>query len=446
MANILFIVFSGQASAIFDHFLYTNQKSYIQAKENSEEYPIHYIIETQWDNGGHTGYVLDFYDWLRENEIFVKIFGENFLLPPPMGDLKTQISRWAKHLIKSSEGGEIADLLATRYPDPASSLRNVEKLINILKDLNREIFSEEDVMNFMQTFMNLYTEFSKDKEMNHSVGNLFLSFLYFYSYLIKGKLDLDLYSHHHEVFFNFLKDLQLVPRGARFEFLIDGRYKLTAATFEEYKILGERYFDDFEGIVPVDPKTYYIKAVDGEDIGSKFDEMLSSSDVVVVPPGSLSNWMPLINKFKEKLIGKPLVWIVNSFYHVSEVPLEEQIKYIRSLGLDPIILAPKVSNPFDELDEEVRKIFEESYRDQGKQAVDFNEILSKFSDLKVLRCIPLKELEAGEGGIKYKSQFIDNFLTMLSANLIDQEINSEMVFQKSKTIADGLYRKEINIQ
>lgn len=446
MSNFLFIVFSGQASAIFDDFLYINQSHYLQSKATRTDFPISYVIETQWDNGGHTGYLLDFYDWLRSNAVFSKVFSSEFLLPPPMGDLKTQISRWAKHLIESSQAEEISDLIGGRYNDPNQALQDVNKIINLLKTSNQDIFKEEDLMNFLQTFTNLYREFSENHFIeNHSVGNLFLSFLYFYSYLIKDSLDSELYSHHHEVFFNFLKDLHLVPRGCRLEFLIDGRYILTAKSTDSIEIVGERYFDDYVGKNPIEPSSYSIVAVDGQDLDDKFREMVTNSDIVVIPPGSLSNWMPLINKFKEQLKDKPLIWIVNSFHHDSEVELASQIKYLETIGLNPIILAPKIDNPFDEIEDEMRASFEERYVQQRKTAEDFSSISRLFPELKIFRCIPLKELEPGEGGIKYSSKFIKQYLSEISINLAERPTYEELV-ELSDRILFRLSSKDLTMK
>src|SRR5690606_4302328 len=247
MASILFIVFSGQASAIFDSFLYSHQERYKELKKSNENPTNHFVIETQWDNGGHTGFMLDFYDWLKDNDKFKNVFPDNFIMPPPMGDLKTQISRWAGYLIKNENGKNISQSMGYRFAAISQALAELTELINTLKEQNLAIFSDEDNMNILNTFSDLYKEFSQDKEMNHSVGNLFLSFLYFYSFKRLKHLDQTLYEHHHQVFFNFLKDLSLVPRGCRFEFLIDGRYKLSADTFDGIHIPSEHHFDDYVG-------------------------------------------------------------------------------------------------------------------------------------------------------------------------------------------------------
>src|SRR5688572_6227689 len=102
MANILLSVFSGHASGIFDTKLERAHNNHVEAKENGDSGRLDniYIVETQWDNGGHTGFLLKFYKWLKKHPEFEKEMWKGFLFPPPMGDLKSQISRWHKFLIE----------------------------------------------------------------------------------------------------------------------------------------------------------------------------------------------------------------------------------------------------------------------------------------------------------------------------------------------------------
>jgi hypothetical protein len=227
--------------------------------------------------------------------------------------------------------------------------------------------------------------------------------------------------------------------------LIDGRYILTARSKDGLEIVGEKYFDDFKGKNPVEPSTYSIVAVDGQDLDFKFKEMLDNSDIIVIPPGSLSNWIPLINKFRDQISSKPIIWIVNSFHHDSEVELDLQIEYLQSIGINPIILAPKIDNPFDEIEEEMRPSFVEQYQDQRKTPVDFSEISNHFPELNIFRCIPLKELEPGEGGIKYSSRFIRDYLVNVSENLRAHPTFPELV-EISNRILFNLSSKDLKMR
>src|SRR5690606_40555977 len=55
------------------------------------------------------------YDWLKDNDKFKNVFPDNFIMPPPMGDLKTQISRWAGYLIKNENGKNISQSMGYRF-------------------------------------------------------------------------------------------------------------------------------------------------------------------------------------------------------------------------------------------------------------------------------------------------------------------------------------------
>ena len=430
MSGILFSVFSGQASAIFDDFLFDINEKYVRNKNGEKNYhPSVYIIETQWDNGGHTGYLQDFNTWLDDQDKFLEIFGGNFKIPPPMGDLKSQISRWSRHLIKKDFGNTISSLIENRYDHIDDTIHELEVLINTLKRIQPDIFILEERINFFEIYSQLYKDFSLITSLmiKHSVGNLFLNFLYYYSFLLVDSVE-TIYLHHHEAFFNFLKDLSLIPRGIRIEFLIDGRYNLSGTSHDNVKILSEKFFDEYPSNLPVLLESYSLKSIEGNDFENKFNKLLENSDLVVIPPGSLSNWMPIINKFYSELKSKTIIWFVNAFTHYSEESLENQIKYLHSLGLNPIIVAPKLNNAFDELNEDEREIFERSYLAQGKKSIDFNNEFKNFKNLKVLRAIPLKELEPGDGGIKYSPHFVNFFLTNLSEK-INYRFNDEFILQ-----------------
>jgi hypothetical protein len=457
MASILFSVFSGQASAISDNLIITAHNKHVKAKETGEETKNHTIniVQTQWDNGGHTGYLLRFYEWLRTEGKLKGEVWKGFLLPPPMGDLKSQISRWCKFLIGDEYKATIASLIGSKHDDLDISIKDLEDLIGKLQKLSPEIF-DENKMNFLSTYCNYYREYveiiEKEKKKkgdsttdNHSVGNLFLSFLYFYSFLVRDIVKFPHY-HHHEIFFNFLKNLGLVPRGIRLEFLIDGRFNLTGQSFDGQHIKSEKWFDDYPAAEPVNPETYNLEAVDGEDIETKFYDLVNISDVVVIPPGSLSNWMPLVNKFKDALLTKPVIWIVNSFHHISEVVLRQQLEYMQSLGIKPIILAPLVDNPYEELDVFSKDVYEKKYKKQRKEPETFSKAFAGYED-SVVRCIPLRYMDAGEGGIKYNAIHIEMILSTLMDRIdMAAEINNETVLKVCNEIAYTFFPENRSIK
>lgn len=434
MSGILFLVFSGQASAIFDNFLLNNHKKYIAQKKKvvsgSAELNNNgdiFIIETQWDDGGHTGVMLDFNLWLEENREFYDLTGTELIMPPPLGDLKSQISRWSKHLVSGDFSNTISSLINNRHKSIDFALLELSNLLEILENLSPDIFIAEEQMHFSRLYFKLYKEFTRhrDLEINHSVGNLFLHFLYIYSYLLTSNTE-TIYEHHHQAFFNFLKDLNLIPRGVRFEFLIDGRYNLSGVSKDGILISSERFFDDYPSSLPVELESYTLKPIDGSDIDNKFEQLIENSNIVIIPPGSLSNWMPLINKFSKNLVNKPILWFLNSFTHNSEADIDECVNYFYSIGLNPSLILPKLSNPFDELNADERNYYEKSYSDQGKKPVNFDS-LSRLSKGNLFKILPLKELEPGEGGIKYNPIFVDQVISNVYANIhrTDRELTPE---------------------
>ena len=113
--------------------------------------------------------------------------------------------------------------------------------------------------------------------------------------------------------------------------------------------------------------------------------------------------------------------------------------------MDPIILAPKIDNPFDEIEESLRPTFEKRYSEQRKTAVNFSDISEDFPTTRIYRCIPLKELEPGEGGIKYKSRFIKDYLVDLEVELGENPTYSE-VLEISDRILFRLSSKDLKMK
>lgn len=447
MVSVLLLVFSGHASAIFDEFLFKVHDLYVKKKESGFDnsfVPNVYTIETQWDCGGNTEYILEFNNWLEQQSEFVEIFGGSFILPPPMGDLKPQVARWSKHLIKDDFGKTISSLLGNRHENIDNAFLEVKNLVDILHRLSPDIFLVEDRIKFLDRYFKLYREFDSQsgKQIKHSVGNLFIYFMYYCSFLLVDSVE-TIYDHHHQAFFNFLKDLSLIPRGNRIEFLIDGRYNLRGVSKDNVVIPSEKFFDDYVAKEPVKLDSYTIDVVSGSEIENKFQYLYEQSDIIIIPPGSLSNWMPLINKFHIYLSQKPLLWFVNAFTHYSETTLNEQIEYFQSLGLDPIIVAPKLNNAFDELNEDERSTFEKGYKEEGKSATIFDEVFTAHPEVKVIRAIPLKELEPGDGGLKYNPKFVEHFLLKLTKNLEGKNINKDTVFENAKIAASKFTERKI---
>lgn len=445
MSTLLFIPLSGHASGIFDKlFLKVNDDHIAHKKDRSIKPPPTILaVETQWDNGGHTGIMNNFFEHLFQTDEFKQERWEGFQPPPAMGDLKPQISRWSKKLLPEEFNNTIRGLIGNRHSDLNLVFAQLNILIKTLQNVAPHIFSDEQNMNFLSTYTNAFREFASkgSPETKHSVGNLFLGFLYFYSYLVRDKEDL-LYDHHHQVFFNFLKDLFLTPRGVRLEFLIDGRFKLTGMSKDNVFIPTEKQFDDYEAEQPVDPKSYNIESIIPGDIEDQFEDMFNRTDLVVLPPGSLSNWMPLVNKFSDLLKTKPVIWIINSFHHVSEVSLREQIEFVKSLGINPIILAPSVDGPFEVLSDFDKKTFIDQYETERKTPINFSETFEGIEDTLILRCIPLERHEIRDGGIKYDPSFINEFLRKLADSLDDyDEISNELVQELSSDLVSELSKE-----
>jgi hypothetical protein len=73
---------------------------------------------------------------------------------------------------------------------------------------------------------------------------------------------------------------------------------------------------------------------------------LDNADFVILPHGSICNWLPLINcpDILQILKNKPILAMMNLFYLPNELEYFEYMQYLFELGLLPIVIGPKIKH------------------------------------------------------------------------------------------------------
>jgi hypothetical protein len=451
--KLLILALSGHASAVFDKYFES------LPKPEDKSYKV-FAIQSQWDNGGHTGFMLKFYDWLLDQgkisdfgqymQTFANSHGISLssIIPPPMGDLKSQIARRVDKYINSNEAisDTIHDLLENISESFASKvytqslLERWKQSLDYLKNLSQlrnkpdVLFGNEANINLIDSFVGAYLDFINEgslNQTNHSIGNLLLSFMYFFAQIYhKRELSRDSAITPHQIFFNLLKDLSLIPEGVYQELLCDGKIQLSGKVGQN-TFYGESNFDLAEIVDPavtfgegvrVDLSSYTFNAHMEQDGFAiiKFREMLTSSDLLIIPPGSLSNWMPLINRFQTiiKESNKPVVWFPNAFCHISEQDIEEQYNYLNGLFPDQLAVICPTQNAFSYLNEtdlstEEIDQFKNAYAREHKRGANVEWLLQQEN---VFGLIEYELLDPGIGGIKYEQVRMSEILGMIQSN------------------------------
>jgi hypothetical protein len=110
------------------------------------------------------------------------------------------------------------------------------------------------------------------------------------------------------------------------------------------EIVGEELLDEWEK--PILPESLKIKTTELEDIKNekRFLEKLLNSEQIIIPTGSITNWLPLVNELEirqilvEKSQENKLIWIHNSHPNDHEFSMEIYQKYLQELDIMPKII------------------------------------------------------------------------------------------------------------
>ncbi|MEM1312309.1 MAG: hypothetical protein AAGF07_02500 [Patescibacteria group bacterium] len=138
------------------------------------------------------------------------------------------------------------------------------------------------------------------------------------------------------------------PENLEFLFTSEVREELIVESSDSYlSLVGEDVIDKHPS--PIDPASLVIKNVKHSQfqVNSDFLENLQKADLIIIPNGSLANWIPLVNIsevqscLKQKASENKLIWLLNLFHTSNEHKIHKYISYLDSLGVNPIIIGPK---------------------------------------------------------------------------------------------------------
>jgi hypothetical protein len=172
-------------------------------------------------------------------------------------------------------------------------------------------------------------------------------------------------------FNQYYQNLEILPRNCFLHFLTSSRIVLHGVDCNGNKLIGEDIIDDYK--LPMTPKDYSLRKINGdlisrEEIRDSL-EIISNSDYVLFPNGSIANLFPIINipEVKELLIPKGkddrVIMLQNLFYKENELPNNVYVNYLtNNLGIDITVIGPMIETYV--LNEKLLK----AYEIQGKKA------------------------------------------------------------------------------
>jgi hypothetical protein len=327
----------------------------------------------------------------------------------PFGDLNKFVATYLEKVYDEKVRVDVRDAKINCFEfrsDSYIALMRVFAKITDCLDLNNDIIEKFEA--YLKTYLEYYLEF-KDYLKNPkttSLGNLWHSFLFYEYKCMKGLV-------------GFYQSRHIISSNFSIEFTSDDREILQGIYFNEYnhsfELDGEDLIDNSD--YPIDPDSFNLLKINKNQkiVTSRFLENLKDSTVIIIPNGSLANWIPLVkieevaDILREKAVKGRLIWIMNLFHSKNEYPFDVYYHFISNFNINPVILGP-VSIPT-----EYYVSFLKDYQKEGKtlnynlntQSDDGKKLKLGFNNcLEVITHLEDSNVE----GLKYKRGCIKNII------------------------------------
>lgn len=282
------------------------------------------------DFGGSSGLWNRLIDY-NDSELNKKL--HNQILPNlPWGDYNKTI----KLFLQKKAGNIVAETLDFRSNDLAELINEFDILADFLA-LEQDI--EKKFYHYLITSFDYYNEFS-DKIIFETkkplcFGYIWQNFLYFMTNGDLSKMS------------SFYNNLGIIPENLFLDFTFLDRQILIAKDTNNTELTGEDIIDEHSVSILLD--SYRIEQIkknkDIEKFSFNFLNTLKSADLIIIPPGSIANWLPLFNYPEITNILKNnyqnLYWLLNPFFASNELPMIKYIQYLTKLKIYPKLVYSK---------------------------------------------------------------------------------------------------------
>jgi hypothetical protein len=230
-----------------------------------------------------------------------------------------------------------------------------------------------------------------------SIANFWQNYIYYISQ--------NIYQFNHFYHLN-----SLLPFNLNLYFTSFERQILVGRNSDGQELIGEENLDTSTS--PILPSSMRLvdtnmEPYDQNEISILYRQ-LRLSDYIIIPNGSIANWLPLVNipevnqLLSQKSNNGKVISLMNLFYTSNEMEYYEYMKYLDGLGIHPIVLGPKLKHII--LNASTLKTYEE----EGKK-------LNKLDRLEVdnyIGCLDIinQDEHPSVKGIKYGTQSVCNGL------------------------------------
>jgi hypothetical protein len=364
------------------------------------------MLPVDW--GGSTGTIGRILK-LNNGELNNILHGEANYPILPFGDMNKFVMAYLLQKCPSEVMVEFRDekINALDYrSDSIHALKRVFESITACLGISNTF--KEKFLIYLHTYLEYYLE-HKDlvsSPCTTSLGNLWHSFLYFELGGVDGLMR---FYHENSVIpwhinLMFSSSTRQVLRGRYYneqqhEFYLDGEDEIDTADF------------------PIDPESFDL--IPSHDSQTKvlhlLIEKLKQADMIIIPNGSIANWLPLLNDeqvlrlLKEKSLLHKIIWVMNLFHSKNEYPFDVYFHYLSTQGIYPIIIGP------DQIPADYYVSFLKLYQKEGK-TLNYNFNTQSHTGVKLkqgfnncLDVVTAKEDPRIEG-LKYEKNYLKDVL------------------------------------
>lgn len=227
----------------------------------------------------------------------------------------------------------ILDFRSDKLSDHRSKISQIMKLVS---------FDTDQQEKFLDYFQKAWKFYQRNKlklkyEKQFCTGYVLQTYLYNQAIeLASGPSNL-LENKDILYFWNkFWQDLGILPSNVYLDFTSKNRQVMTARDLSLEKLFGEDQIDSYYS--PIMPETMFFENPD-ETLGKPkkpFIKILNQADLVIIPNGSVGNWLSVINYQKVKTIlrDKKIIWLTNPYRNKNELINPNYVLYFNECGID----------------------------------------------------------------------------------------------------------------
>jgi hypothetical protein len=212
-------------------------------------------------------------------------------------------------------------------------LEHIDKINVFFSKIIQINNQKERFMKYFETSW-LYYQQNKNKlkyENEICLGYIYQSFIFDDCKNIKG-------------WNNFYHNIKILPQNINLKFSCDQRTILTGRDISLEYIVGEDKLDTYTSPILPDSLSI-IDYASGQKAKCNIDLLnsIEISDFIIIPNGSMANWLPLTNDpdAQKLLQNKRIIWITNPYRTHNELINPNYYLYLKEIGLNVIPLSQK---------------------------------------------------------------------------------------------------------